>query len=342
MLGIMAEDKNKKPDEDSLEGASSIIQPTESKQSEKDSVSVASDDQLLDSGSAGNTDSPPPKKPPFFRHIFRSSNLYFVIFLLLLLIAAGAIFASVKLSNKNSPSQNTKTQSLTDKQIADLKGNTTLVGDAQQTLDIQGNSVFEGAVLMRGSLDVAGSIKVGGSLSLPAITVGGTSSFGQIQVNDKLSVSGNTTMQGTLTVQKGLTVSGTASFGTLSASQLNVSTLQLTGDFVVSRHIGGSGGAPGRSNGSALGSGGTASVNGSDTAGTVTINTGGSPPAGCFATINFRQKFNTTPHVVISPSNSSAGLLSYYTNRSSTSFSICTADAPSASTTYLFDYIAID
>jgi cytoskeletal protein CcmA (bactofilin family) len=335
-------DDNKKSD-DSLEDSSNIIKPTEPSGSEHESVvNTPSEDQLLDSGSTSNKDSTPPKKPSLFKRLFRFSNLYFMIFLLLLLLAAGAIFASIKLNNNNSTPQNAKTQSLTDKQISDLKGNTTLVGDAQQTLDIQGNSVFEGAVLMRGSLDIAGSIKVGGSLSLPAITVGGTSSFGQIQVNDKLSVSGNTTLQGTLTVQKGLTVSGSASFGSLSASQINVSTLQLTGDFVVTRHISVSGGAPGRSNGSALGGGGTASVNGSDTAGTVTINTGGSPPAGCFVTINFTQRFGTTPHVVISPSNSGAGTLDYYANRSATSFSVCTANAPAASTTYIFDYMAID
>jgi cytoskeletal protein CcmA (bactofilin family) len=118
---------------------------------------------------------------------------------------------------------------------------------------------------MRNNLDIAGSIKVGGSLSLPAITVGGSSTFGQIHVNDQLTVAGNTTLQGTLTVQKGLTVSGSSSFGSLSASTINTSSLQINGDFIVNRHIGVSGGTPGRSGGTALGGGGTASVSGSDT-----------------------------------------------------------------------------
>ncbi len=248
---------------------------------------------------------------------------------------------TVKSNNKNN-AQSPKVQSLTDKQIADLKGNTTLVGTSQQTLDIQGNSIFEGPVLLHSSLDVAGSIKVGGSLSLPAITVGGSSAFGQIQVNQTLSVIGNTTMQGQLTLQKGLTVAGAASFGTLSASQLNVTTLQLNGDFVVSRHINVNGGTPSRDNGSALGGGGTVSINGTDTAGTITINTGGGPPAGCFTSVNFVQHFSGTPRVIISPSNSSAGNINYYTNRSPTGFSLCDATAPAASTSYVFDYIVID
>jgi cytoskeletal protein CcmA (bactofilin family) len=268
------------------------------------------------------------------------TNIYFIIFLFMILLLVGVVIVNLRSNSKDKPS--IKTQSLSDKQITDLKGNTTLVGNSQQTLDIQGNSIFEGQVLMRGNADIAGSLKVGGSLSLPAITVGGSSTFGQIQVTDKLSVNGDTVMQGQLNVQKGLTVAGSARFGSLSASQLNVSTIQLTGDFVVSRHIGLSGGTPSRSGGTALGSGGTVSVNGTDTGGTVTINTGGGPPAGCFISVNFTQKFNSTPHVVISPSNSSSASLDYYTNRSATSFSICTTSAPAAATTYLFDYIAVD
>jgi cytoskeletal protein CcmA (bactofilin family) len=336
----MADDKNKKPVDGSLEEPSTVIEPTEAPK-EAEPVATQEEASLTDAGSLADTPAPV-KKTGLVRRFLSLSNLYFVIFILLVVLAGGGIFAAVKFNAKNTGTQNNKADSLTDKQITDLKNNTTLVGDAQQTLDIQGNSIFEGQVLMRNNLDVAGSIKIGGSLSLPAITVGGTSSFGQIHVNDQLSVSGNTILQGSLTVQKGLTVTGSSSFGTLSASQITVSNLQLTGDFVISRHINVSGGTPGRSGGSALGSGGTASVSGTDTAGTVTINTGGGPPAGCFITINFTQRYNTTPHVVISPSNSSAGTLQYYTNRSTTGFSVCTASGPSASTTYLFDYIIFD
>ncbi len=334
----MPNDKDKKVDNDSLEGSSSVVESDKSE-------APASQNPLNDDASLSEPEPSEPEQKPSranrMRRIVSFANLYFVIFLLLIIIALGSIFAAVKF-NKSPNSQSTKTQSLTDKQLADVKSSTTLVGDAQQTLDIQGNSIFEGQVLMRNNLDIAGSIKIGGSLSLPSITVGGTSNFGQLHINDQLSVSGNTILQGSLTAQKGITATGASSFGTLSASQINTSSLQINGDFVVSRHINVSGGTPGRSNGSALGGGGTASVSGTDTSGTVTVSTGGSPPAGCFITINFTQKFNTTPHVIISPSNSSAGSLDYYTNRSNTNFSVCTANSPSASTTYLFDYIVID
>lgn len=270
--------------------------------------------------------------------IFR--NLYLIVFVFLVLIGGAVVMVSVKTSKPSTSS--TKAKSLTDQQISSLKGNTTLVGDAKQTLDVQSNSIFEGQVLLRSDLNVAGALKVGGAISIPSITVGGAGAFGQLGVNDGLNVGGDTTLQGQLTVQKNLNVTGSASFGNLNVSQLSVSTLQLRSDLSLSRHVVTSGGVPGSSNGTAVGGGGTASVSGSDTAGTVAINTGGSPPAGCFITLNFAQKFGTTPHVVISPSNSSAASLQYYTNRSSTNFSICTANAPSASTSYIFDYIVLD
>lgn len=330
----MAKDNKTKQDQ-SLEEPSTVVNPTQS----------------LDSGN--NTSAPEPNgtnggnvKPPRKRSVLGRlsffANMYFIIFLVLLLLTGAGVYLTVRSNNKNNSSQGSKAQSLTDKQLADLKGNTTLVGTSQQTLDIQGSAIFENPVLMRNSLDVVGSIKVGGSLSLPAITVGGSSSFGQIQVTQTLLVGGNATLQGSLTVQKGLTVNGASSFGALSASQLNVSTLQLNGDLVISRHLNVSGGTPSASGGPALGGGGTVSDNGSDTSGTITINTGGSPPAGCFVTINFKQRFNSTPHVVISPSNSSAGAIDYYANRSTGNLSICDASPPAASTTYVFDYIVVD
>ena len=203
--------------------------------------------------------------------------------------------------------------------------------------------MLEGQLLVRKDVEVAGSIKVGGGLALSSVTVGGQGNFGQLQINGVLSVTGDTTFSGQLSVQKNLNVTGSGSFGgNLTADQLTISTLKLNGDLQVNRHITVGGSLPSKSNGSALGSGGTASVNGSDTAGTVTINTGSSPPSGCFVTITFANKFSSTPHVVISPSNSNAAGLNFYTNRSSSSFSVCTTSTPTASKTYLFDYFVVD
>lgn len=268
------------------------------------------------------------------------SNLYLLVFIVLVLVGAIVIYISVKSAKPQTTTA--KTSSLTDQQISSLKGNTTLVGDSKQTLDVQSNSIFEGQVLDRGDLNVAGTLKVGGPLSLPGLTVGGQATLGQVGINGGLNVASDTTIQGSLTVQKSLAVTGSASFGSLNVSTLSVTTLQLKGDISLNQHIVTTGGTPGRTNGTALGSGGSASVGGSDTAGTISINTGGSPPAGCFITVNFAKSFGSTPHVVISASNNSAASLQYYTNKSTTSFSVCTANVPAAGTTYVFDYVVIN
>ncbi|MGH7157299.1 MAG: hypothetical protein ACREGG_04285 [Candidatus Saccharimonadales bacterium] len=276
----------------------------------------------------------PPSKPGLLKRLHLRNNLYFVIFILLVLTTVAVIFVTYR-NNKNS-TKTSNVGSLTSQQLAALNGNTTLVGDSKQTLDVQSNSIFEGQVLVRSDLNVAGAIKVGGGLSLNSITVGGSGNFGS------LNVSGDTSLQGQLTVQKNLNVGGSANFGSLAVSQLSVTNLLFQGNLTLSKHIIVSGSTPGRTNGTALGAGGTSSVSGTDTAGTVTINTGSSPPAGCFITVNFTQKFNFTPHVIISPSNSPAAGLQYYTNRSTTSFSVCTANPPTAALTYLFDYAVFD
>lgn len=274
-------------------------------------------------------------KPPFWQRLREMSNLYLVVFLLIVAAAIAATVLVLTWNNNKNPKN--KSSSLTSDQLGQLSGNTTIVGDAKQTLDIQGNTVLEGQLLVRKDVNIAGSIKVGGGLSLSSATIGN-----QLEINGDLSVAGDTTFSGSVNVKKNLSVTGSGSFGSLSASQLTISSLQLNGDIKINRHITLGGSLPSKTNGSALGSGGTASVNGTDTAGTITINTGGSPPAGCFVTITFSHAFASTPHVVISPSNSSAAGLNYYSTRTSSNFKVCTTNTPSASKTYAFDYIVID
>ena len=286
-------------------------------------------------------DSKSTKKTPLRRRLKEFSNLYFIVFLLVLLIIIGAVATFLTWDRKQNAPQ--KAADLTSEQLAQLQGNTTIVGDSSQILYIQSNTVLEGQLLVRKDLEVAGSIKVGGGLALSSVTVGGQGNFGQLQINGVLSVSGDTTFSGQLSVQENLNVAGSGSFGgNLTANQLTISTLKLNGDLQVNRHITVGGSLPSKSNGSALGSGGTVSVNGSDTAGTVTINTGSGPPSGCFVTISFANKFGSTPHIIISPSNSNAAGLNFYTNRSGSGFSVCTTSNPTASKTYLFDYFVVD
>ncbi|MDB5161348.1 MAG: hypothetical protein JWO96_728 [Candidatus Saccharibacteria bacterium] len=275
-------------------------------------------------------------------HLKSSFNIYFIIFVVIIFVTIGIIVFAVSSSRKGAKTNNNKAPSLTSAQLAELKGNTTLVGDSKQTLDIQSNSVFEGQVLARQDLSIAGALKVGGSLSLPSVNVGNAGTFGSVQVGGELGVNGNTTLQGTLTVQKNLSVSGTASFGSLSVGTISVTGLQLTGDLSVSRHIVTNGTSVSRTAGTALGGGGTVSVSGTDTAGTMTVNTGNSPAVGLFATVNFSQHFASTPRVLITPVGSAAGSITYYVNRDTTGFSIGCSTPPPAGSSFSFDYFVIN
>lgn len=267
-------------------------------------------------------------------------NVYVLLFLLIIVLASGFVLIGVMRNKKANTPANINTQTLTAEELRKLSESEQKIGDPKSTLSIESNAIFSGKVLVRDSLDVAGTIKVGGALSLPGISVSGASTFDQITANN-LNITGNTTIQGQLNIQKGLTSSGGASFGgPISAPQLTVQSLQLSGDLNISRHIDAGGSTPGKSDGSALGPGGTTAVSGTDTAGTVNINVAGGAGTGCYITVNFTNRFSNTPHVVITPVGSAASELNYYVNRSSSNFSICTTNVRTGS--FAFDYIVID
>ena len=202
--------------------------------------------------------------------------------------------------------------------------------------------MFAGKVLVRDGLEVATNLRVGGTSSLNNVDISGTAQAQQLQVAKDLAVTGNSSVQGSQTIGKSLQVSGTGSFsGPLSAPQITTNSLQLNGDLILTHHISAGGVTPGVGRGSALGSGGSVSISGSDTSGTVSINVGAGAVAGCFASINFAAKYNSTPHVLISPIGSPTGTLNYYANRSPSNFSICNSTNPPAGG-YAFDYWVVE
>lgn len=318
--------------------------------SQQSNISLDKDSDTLDSSQVKNS-SPGdeehrfvPKKSLFQRVYGLTSaiNIYILLFFLVLLLAGIAAFASYRAS-KNAISPNIAGQVLSATDLQNLKNNDTSVGDPKQTLTIASNAIFNGRVLVRDSIDIAGSIRVGGSLSLPGISVSGTSSFENVQISNNLSVAGNTAVQGALTVQKNLSVGGGANFaGTLSASALSIDKLILNQNLQLNRHIEAGGVTPRINRGPSMISGGTVSINGSDTAGTVNLNFGYSTSSGILANIVFTFAFNQTPHVVISPVGPGCAGLNYYVTRTTTGFSIGSTNAGPAGQSCSFDYVAID
>jgi len=337
------EDKTNKDDEPaSLEGESLEFSRDES-QSNATGVTDASS-QSDKASSEASMLTGPDKTPRKRKSFWARFNIYLLLFILVVVISA-AIVIVLYFKNRTTETPSAATinqQKLSSDALNQLSKNGVQVGDPKQILSIQSNSVFSGTVLVKGELQVAGGLKIGsGGLSIPDLVVGGSASINQLQAQS-LAIAGKASVQGQLTVQQGLSVNGGGNFnGPVTTPQLTAQKLQISGDLAITRHLTAGGSIPSRTNGS-LGSGGSSSVSGSDTAGSVNINTGSGTTGGCMITVNFAQPFNSTPHIALTPVGSAAGGLPYYINRTTTSFSICSVSPPPANSSFGFDYIAFD
>jgi cytoskeletal protein CcmA (bactofilin family) len=343
--------KDENQDLSSLEEASTVVENDGSNSTLTPPEGSLTSDAIDASGSSSGQSteqpsqnpSPKYKGPSKIRVWLGRFNIYLLLFILVVLIAIIVTGLSIYSGTKKNDKKVTASQTLSSDTLKQIANSDATIGDPKQVLNVQSNAVFGGKVLIRDSLEVAGPIKVGGSLSLPGITVSGNSNFDQVQIRNTLSVGGDASIQGQLAVQKSLSVAAGATFGgAITATQISTNNLQITGDLVLTHHVVAGGPTPSRSNGAALGSGGTSSVNGSDTAGTVNINTGSGTAAGCFATVNFTQRYSGSPHILITPVGSAAGGIAYYVDRTTSSFSICTAAPAPGNQSFAFDYFVVD
>ena len=304
---------------------------------QEDAKSV--DPNVTDATGGKSSAAPPPVKKSFIKTLWAKFNIYLMLFVLVMVIAIGLL---VMVTTKSKETDHSLTsQGLSQDDLKQLASTDVTVGNPKQILTVQSNAVFAGAVLIRSGLEVAGALKVGGGLSIADITVSGTAKISTADI-DNLTVSGALNIQNNLSVRGGLTVSGPASFtGGMTVNSLLTGALQLNGDLNLTHHLTAGGTIPSIAKGAAVGSGGTVSLSGSDTSGSIVINTGSAPPAGCFATITFSQKFNNTPHVVVTPVGSGAAELDYYITRSTSSFIVCAANPAPGSQTFGFDYVVM-
>lgn len=316
---------------------------TESQATQNDDVNAleSSTDALADTQPVKAAEAPKQGFGKKIQGLIMHINIYILAFIFIVVLAGGLVLVGVQRNKKVDTPSTINTTKLSEEELQKISESEQKVGDPKSTLSIESNAIFNGKVLIRDSLDVAGTIKVGGALSLPGISVSGNSTFDQITTNN-LTITGNTSIQGQLSVQRGITSSGGATFGgPVSAPQLTVQSLQLSGDLQITRHIDASGGTPRKTDGSALGPGGTASISGSDTAGTINVNVAAGAGAGCYVSVSFAQRFNGTPHVVVSPVGQAAAEVNYYiTNRTNSGFSLCATAVRTGS--FAFDYIVIE
>lgn len=348
----MDSDKKDTPDKEAPkdEKAESLDSPSDSSEN-KQSASAPVDalsmtpEELEEAAAKDAADAldeePEIKKVSPIKRFFRKVNVYLLGFVLIIIVV-GAIAVVNYINSQQAPTApEVASQELTEEALQQLANTDASVGSTNQTLTIQGNAIIAGQTLMRGNLNVAGDLQTGGSIQGPSLTISGTSNIATAQANT-LQVADTFAVQGATTLST-LSVSGTSTLsGAVTANQLTVTNLILSGNasLQIPNHISFTGPTPSRSsiNQGVLGNGGTALVSGSDTTGTVEINTGNNPTAGCFLEIGFAQAFSNRPHVLISPVGAAAGNLNYYVNRSTTGFSVCTNNAAAANQSFAFDY----
>jgi cytoskeletal protein CcmA (bactofilin family) len=333
---------DKKPEQTAAETSSDGQAKAPSDALEKTSDELASQQSASTTDSGPVADGKPPKQPNKFKQTLKRFNVYLLGFLLVVVIVAIVAAVSFLNSKKTPKSPATATQSLTQDTLNKLSNSDATVGDTGQTLTIQGNAIVSGQMLVQKDLNVAGTIKVGGPITFADLTVSNTTNLNTTQVNT-LQVAQGATFQGAATFQNGINVAGGASFtGAVTAGQITVTKLTLSGNATleVPNHIAFTGASPGRQSVdlAALGAGGSASINGSDTTGTINMHTGSGTAASCYITLTFNRPYTATPHVLITPVGAAAGGMQYYVNRTTTTFSICSNTAPAANQSFAFDY----
>lgn len=324
--------------------ADSSAKPTEDKPGDGTDTSKASPDTKTDSASNA-----PVGQPTSFKQTIKRFRVYVLILLLLAII--GGIFATVSSLNgkKTPPPPSISSQTLSQNQLKQLATSNT--NSSGQTLTVQGNSTLDGQVLIRSNLDVAGTIQLGSGLDVAKVTDSNTSSFGSAQVST-LQVATSSTFQGLVSFQNGMDVSGNTAFSAATISALTATDIIMSsnGQIQVPGHLAFTGAFPGRTiNFGVLGNGGSASLNGSDTSGTVSINTGNNPTAGCFITIIFNIPFTTAANIMLGPIGLGAGATQHNaevitdpTTGETTGFRICSANTPLPNQAFGFSYFIND
>lgn len=249
---------------------------------------------------------------------------------------------------------------LSSESLSQLGLNRDTVGGATE-LTVGPNATF------RGNLAVGENVSIGGNLQLNSDFVSNSAKITNLQASDlkveEINVNGDGTIS-TLNLREDLNVTGTARFQgqavfsqlTTINNNLNVAgSLSVGGSFAsktfeasdlragqvlsIGGHVITEGSPPSMIEGStALGSGGTASVNGTDTAGIVAVNIGTGSGAGLIGSVTFNRAYSETPSVVVSPvGHPMPGL---YVNRTTTGFTVSTSSAlPPGS--YAIDYIVM-
>jgi hypothetical protein len=220
-----------------------------------------------------------------------------------------------------------------------------LTENTPATLVVGTNTIFSGSVTMQGSTNINGALTLGsgltvksGQTTLSGLQVSGAATMSQLTLGSNLNVNGTTNLQGNVVAEQGLTVHGNlAVLGTFGVTTLTATTATVSGQLNIDGHLATGGTTPGVQVGVGSG-GGSATISGNDTAGTVIIETNSPSAGGTLATVTFARGFSSVPHVIISPDNMDAGKVQWYVTRAASFFTIESETAAPAGSSLTFDY----
>lgn len=139
----------------------------------------------------------------------------------------------------------------------------------------------------------------------------------------------------------GLTVGSIATFNGESFFNKLVIFAEKTvfkNDLTLEGHLATAGHAPSTQLEPAAAPGGSAAIEGNDTAGQFTITTGQDPTAGLLLTINFAKPFTKPPRVLLTPINDNASQLVYYIQSTPNGFSLVASEPPKPDASSSFNY----
>jgi hypothetical protein len=278
-----------------------------------------------------------------------------------ILILNAGILALVMRTQANADSAATKGDVTISSDALDKLGvSRSPIGSFGAELTVNPNARFNGKVTIAKDVEVAGQLKLNsrfsasdasltklqaGKTAVQELNVNGDATASTLNLRKDLSVVGTTRLQGPvimnqlLSVNNHMNVIGNLSVGgALSVRTLHVSSLVSDTTLTIGGHIMTQGSAPSAGPGSALGSNGTISISGNDTAGTVAANIGVGGGNGTLAQVAFRQQYGNTPRVVVSAVGRGAPGL--YVSRTSAGFTIGVSGSLSPGG-YAFDYIVM-
>ncbi|MGH7156875.1 MAG: hypothetical protein ACREGG_02070 [Candidatus Saccharimonadales bacterium] len=260
---------------------------------------------------------------PGHRRSFRPSHRATLIGMgavIAILAVNGAIIGLVLKKQNNANDLAAKGQvAISTSTLNQLGVNRSQVGDSGVLLTVAPDAQFKGKLSVAGATTLSGSLLINsnltatnanltqlqaGNASLSQLNVNGDGTLSTLNLRKDLVVAGVTQLQGAVTIGQLLTVNNNLDvLGNLSINgTFSAHSLSSTSTLTVGGHVVTTGSTPGISRGgSALGSNGTVSISGDDSAGRVAINIGASPTGGTLATVTFINAYGNIPRVVITP-----------------------------------------